>query len=195
MATLRSRRCSCSPLRRWSRLPTGLAQEPAGRGGANRAPAAPGPWFNVPLPPPFGQAPAVIVGARQPRPVVTAAGRTGRARVCRHAPFAPISTPSSASRRRAARRKRSAAARLWGRVTGFPSSTKTVELGGRSVPEGRHRRRASPADHAGRERVVLDAALVGSEAARGSGVRRPAARDVVLESAMPLSPSNLPAAR
>ena len=35
-----------------------------------RAPAKPGPWFGVPLPPPLGQDPAVIVGDRAPRPVV-----------------------------------------------------------------------------------------------------------------------------
>src|SRR5262245_2945945 len=58
-----------------------LAQDPprAGRGAAGRgrgaaARAKEGPWFGVPLPPPLGVEPAVIVGDRQPRPFVMPSG-------------------------------------------------------------------------------------------------------------------------
>ena len=105
---------------------TGLAQGPAGRGGANRAPAAPGPWFNVPLPPPFGHAPAVMVGVRPPRPVVLPPGEpaapefvgtTIRADLDAIVGFAKESRTT----------KEIGSGQIWGRITGFPSSTKTVK--------------------------------------------------------------------
>ena len=169
---------------------TGLAQGPAGRGGANRAPAAPGPWFNVPLPPPFGQAPAVMVGVRPPRPVVLPPGEpaspefvgtTIRADLDAIVGFAKESRTT----------KEIGSGQIWGRVSGFPSSTKTVNWAADQF------RKAGIADvkiqpitqeaNASFWMPLSWEVKVLADPSFGPGTR-----DVVLESAMPLSPSNLP---
>ena len=78
---------------------------------------------------------------------------------------------SSASRRKAAPRKKSAAGRSGGASAGIPSSTKTVNWAADQFRKAGIADVTHPADRAGSQRVVLDAALLGSEAARGSLVR------------------------
>src|SRR5436190_9205079 len=52
-----------------------LAAAQTGRGrGARSADAAPAAWFGVPMPPPLGKEPAVIVGSRAPLPFVMPPG-------------------------------------------------------------------------------------------------------------------------
>ena len=153
----------------------------------SRTAAKPGPWFGVTLPPPPGEEPAVIVGDRAPRPVIVPAGEAPSPELPAR-PSAPTSRRSSASRKRAGRRGDRQPDSCGG---ASPASRPAPRRStGPSISSARP---ASPtckraADHAGPRARVLAAAVVGSASARRSGVRA-GSTDVVLESAMPLSPS------
>ena len=135
-----------------------------------RTSAKPGPWFGVPLPPPLGKEPAVIVGDRAPRPVVLPSGETPSRRTDRH---------DDQGRRRGHRQHREREpdhARDRQRPVVGPHHRPAIghesgDVVGRSVPQGGHRGREGPADCDGAERAVLVPAVVGSPAARRSGVR------------------------
>ncbi|HEY1912773.1 MAG TPA: M28 family peptidase [Vicinamibacterales bacterium] len=105
-------------------------QSGAGRGGGRGAAAAPVPvpaaWFGVPLPSPFGKEPAVIVGSRTPTPFVmppTEAASpelTGAAIRKDLDAVVAFATESRTNRE-------VGSGQLWGRISGLPSSIKTVE--------------------------------------------------------------------
>jgi len=159
-----------------------------GVSGQSSKPAS-GAWFGLPLPPPMGATPAVIVGPRGPRPVAVPPGDpTGPelAAVTIRADLDTIVGFSKESRTT----KEIGSGQQWGRIAGFPSSAKTVAW---TVEQFR---RAGMADVKTQPfsqdpkssfwlplswelRLLADPAF------------GPGSADVVLDSAMPLSPSNL----
>ena len=97
-----------------------LAQDEAARRPVARKD---GPWFGVTLPPKAGTAAAVKVGTRPPRPTTPDAaapefaGASIKADVDTIVGFA----------RTAGKNKEIGNGQMWGRISGFPSSAKTVE--------------------------------------------------------------------
>jgi hypothetical protein len=158
------------------------AVEPNQRG-ATATPA----WFGVTLPQPPGTAPAVKVGARPPRP---AAAPATADRLEGDAIKRDVETIVGFAR--AARQsKEVGGGQMWGRIAGFPSSDRTVDW---AIDQFR---RAGITD-VRRQSITQDAKaslwlplswrvrLIG-DPAFGAG-----SNDVVLESALPVGPSNIP---
>lgn len=157
---------------------------------ARTAQTAEGPWFGVRLPPKMGQVPAVVVGDRGVRPVTVPAGEQQHRELEGAAIRADLETIVGFAKESRTTRE-IGSGQLWGRIAGFPSATKTVEW---SVAQFR---RAGIADVklqpitqekgasfwlplAWEVRLLADPAF------------GPGSADVVLESAMPLGPSELP---
>lgn len=160
-------------------LPALAAQPPAGA-----------PWFGVPLPPPFEVVPAVIVGTRGPRPVVVPPGDPSAPELTAAPIRADLDTIVAFSQDSRSR-KEIGAGQLWGRVAGFPSATKTVAWAVQQFREaGIARVETQAFTQASNTPFWLplswEVRLLG-DAAFGAGTR-----DVVLESAMPLAPSDIP---
>jgi hypothetical protein len=149
-----------------------------------------GPWFGLQLPAPSGDAPAVITGARGPRPVTVPPGEPAAPELSAAAIRADLDTIVGFSRESRARQE-IGGGQLWGRVTGFPSAARTVAW---AVDQFR---RAGIADVKTQPftqdpkaafwlPLVWEVRLLG-DPAFGAG-----SSDVVLTSAMPLSPSSIP---
>ncbi len=173
-------------------LGRGLAEAAFGReGGQDEAPRAAamrkdGPWFGIALPPKASAAPAVKVGARPPRPIIAdpAAPEFGgdaiKADVATIVGFA----------RAAAERKEIGSGQMWGRISGFPSSSTTVDW---AVNEFR---KAGIAEVKTQEinqdeKSSLWLPLSWKVTLIGDQAFGPGSNDVVLESALPVSPSTL----
>src|SRR5215218_2110138 len=102
--------------------PTASAQDEGGRRAA--LPRKDGPWFGVMVPPKADAAAAVKVGPRTPRPV--SAADSSSAEFAGPAIKSDVETIVGFAR--AARRsKEIGSGQMWGRVSGFPSSEKTIE--------------------------------------------------------------------
>lgn len=101
-----------------------LAQDGPERGPARRF--TNGPWFGLPLPPPPGKEPAVIVGSRTPRPVTLPAGEPANPELTGASIRADLETIVGFSKE-SQRTKEIGEGQTYGRVTGFPSSIKTVQ--------------------------------------------------------------------
>jgi hypothetical protein len=147
-------------------------------------------WFGVPLPMAPGHEPAVIVGDRGVRPAVVPAGEERHTELAGAAIRADVDTIVGFSKESRATRE-IGAGQLWGRIAGFPSATKTVAWAAEQF------RKAGIADvrvqsFGQDERASLwlplswDVRLLG-DPAFGAGTA-----DLVLQSAMPLQPSELP---
>ena len=163
--------------------------------GSAQTPATEGPWFGVPLPPAFEPhvAPA-IVGNRGPAPAIVPPGEGEYLDLTGAAIRADLETIVQFSRESRERRE-IGCGQLWGRITGFPSSRDTI---------------AWAAEQFRRDGIVEDVELQpfdqDAEAAfwlplswemrlDGDSTFGPNSGDVVLTTAMPLSPSELPVAR
>lgn len=85
----------------------------------------PGPWFSVPLPPKLGGVPAVIVGNRGVRPAIVPQAESGYREFDGKAIRADLETIVGFSKE-SRTAKEIGDGQLWGRITGFPSSTKTI---------------------------------------------------------------------
>ena len=154
-------------------------------------PEKPGPWFGLPLPTVGGARAAVVVGARPPRPVVVPPGEASPPELTGpslRADLEAIVAISNESRRQ----KEVGSGQLWGRISGFPSGTKAINW---TVNEWRK---------AGITDVKVQPMTQDPKAAfwmplswevrlLGDQAFGPGTADVVLESAMPLSPSDIPA--
>ncbi|HEX6162717.1 MAG TPA: M28 family peptidase [Vicinamibacterales bacterium] len=154
-----------------------------------RRPAAKreGPWFGVMLPPRAGAAPAVTVGARPARP---AAMNGDPAEFRADTIKADVETIVNFAREAGAK-KEIGSGQMWGRIAGFPSSDRTVEWAVEQF------RKAGITD-VKTQAITQDAksslwlplswkvTLLG-DAAFGDG-----SNDIVLESALPIGPSNIP---
>ena len=152
-----------------------------------QTPAAPAPWFGLTLPRPPSAAPAVKVGARPPRPAEALAkadelnGGAIKRDVETIVGFA----------RESRRSREVGSGQMWGRIAGFPSSDKTVDWALDQF------RRAGITD-VRRQPIAQDAKsslwlplswqvrLIG-DPAFGAG-----SQDIILESALPVGPSNIP---
>ncbi len=101
----------------------GVAQPPRSR----EAPSPPaGPWFSVPLPPKLGGVPAVLVGDRGTRPAIVPAGEATYRELTGANIRADLDTIVGFSKESRSTRE-IGPGQLWGRITGFPSSAKTIE--------------------------------------------------------------------
>jgi hypothetical protein len=158
------------------------AAQPAQRGATGTS-----AWFGLTLPQPPTAAPAVKVGARPPRPAaaVTTADNELRGDVIKR----DVETIVGFARE-SRQSKEIGSGQMWGRVAGFPSSDKTVDWALDQF------RRAGITD-VRRQPIVQDAKsslwlplswqvrLLG-DPAYGAG-----SNDIVLESALPIGPSNI----
>jgi Peptidase family M28 len=142
-----------------------------------------GAWFGVRLPPKVGEAAAVRVGSRPPRPVVRPAGEP-------EAPDLHVARIVGFAREARARAEQGSD-QMWGRVAGFPSATKTVAWAAdafraagiedvRVQPIAQDPRASFWMPLSWEVRLLADPAF-------GSGTA-----DVVLDSALPLTPSSIP---
>jgi len=153
-------------------------------------PAADTAWFGVALPPPAGASPAVRVGTRAPRPVSLPSGELpspdfdGAAMKADVATIVGFSTEARMGRE-------VGTGQMWGRIAGFPSNDRTVAWAVeqfRSAGIGDVRTQPIAQDPKSelwlplswRVRVLADPAF------------GPDTSDVVLESALPVSPSSVP---
>ena len=172
--------------------PAGRGQAPAGRGGrgAARGPAAPAAWFGLPLPPPFGKDPAVIVGDRAPRPVILPAGEPANPEFVGATIRKDLETIVGFSKESRAT-KEFGSGQMWGRVSGFTSGAKTISWAADQF------RNAGISD-VKIQPINVDPAtsfwvpLSWEVRILGDPAFGPGSNDVVLESALPLSPSDIP---
>ncbi len=152
------------------------------------APAArkDGPWFGLTLPPRAGEAPAVRVGPRAPRPVTDSpADELNGASLKRDLDtIVGIAQAARAS-------KEIGSGQMWGRIAGFPSSDRTVAWAlDQFRAAGITDIRTQTIEQDGKSALWLPLSwkvtLIG-DAAFGAG-----SNDVVLESALPVGPSHIP---
>jgi hypothetical protein len=148
-----------------------------------------GPWFGLHPPQPSGSAPAVITGARGPRPVSVPAGDPAAPELAAAAIRADLDTIVGFSRESRERRE-IGSGQLWGRIAGFPSAARTVawavdQFRGAGIPDVK----TQPFNQDPKASFWLplswEVRLLG-DAAFGAG-----SADMVLASAMPLSPSSI----
>lgn len=169
-------------------VPPVVAQdEPAGRG-ARPGGNPNGPWFGLPLPPAPGQEPAVMVGDRAPRPAVFA--EAGPPELTGAAIRRDLETIVGFSKESRAARE-FGSGQMWGRVSGFPSSARTVDWAVEQFRKaGIADVRVQPIAQDPRSTFWLplswEVKLLG-DPALGAG-----SSDVVLQSAIPVTPSEIP---
>ena len=170
------------------------AADDAGRGARGRGArggTGQGPWFGVMLPPPLGKDPAVIVGERQPRPFVMPQGEAAAPELTGSTIRSDIDTIVGFAKE-SRRTKEFGSGQTWGRVTGFASSMKTVDWAvdqfrKAGIADVKAQPISQPAGSGFWIPLSWEVRLL-ADPAFGPGTA-----DVVLESALPLSPSNLPA--
>ena len=157
--------------------------EPARRAAAKKD----GPWFGVSLPPAAGAEVAVKVGARPPRPIAadTASPEFGGASIKSDvATIVGFATAAQAG-------KEIGNGQMWGRISGFPSSQKTIEW---AVDQFRKagitdaKTQAITQDETSSLWLPLSwkVTLLGDPAFGGGS------QDLTLASALPVGPSNIP---
>jgi hypothetical protein len=160
-----------------------LAQDEATRPAARRD----GPWFGVALPPRVNAAAAVKVGPRPARPVtgidVSAPEFAGAA--IKH----DVETIVGFARN-AARAKEIGSGQMWGRIAGFASSDQTVDWAvqqfrGAGISDVKTQTIAQDAKSSLWLPLSWKVTLIG-DPAFGAG-----SNDIVLESALPVGPSNI----
>src|SRR5688572_16847625 len=153
------------------------------------AAAKPGPWFGVPLPPPLGQDPAVIVGDRSPRPVVLPSGEAPSPELAGATIKADVEAIVNIAKESRSTRE-IGSGQMWGRVTGLPSGTKGVtwsadQFRKAGIPDVKIQPIAMEPNARFWFPLSWEIRLL-EDAAFGPGTA-----DVVLESAIPLSPSDI----
>jgi hypothetical protein len=155
-----------------------------------RAAAKPGPWFGVPVPPPLGQEPAVIVGDRAPRPVVLPNGEPASTELTGATIKADVETIVSIAKESRSTRE-IGSGQMWGRVTGLPSGTKAVQWGaGQFRKAGIADVKVQPIAMEPNARFWFPLSWEVRLLADPSF--GPGTADVILDSAIPLGPSDIP---
>lgn len=166
-------------------IPTNRQAAPPGEQGAE----APG-WFGVPLPPRLGDTPAILVGERGPHPVTLPIGEPLLPELDGRAIRADVDAIVEISKW--SRREREiGSGQLWGRISGLPSGARASQwAAGQLRKAGVADVRVQPVAQDPRASLWLplswEVRLLG-DSSFGAGTT-----DVVLESAMPLPPSELP---
>lgn len=150
---------------------------------------ADGPWFGVPLPPGPDPGPAVVIGSRTPRPVTFARDASSR-ELTAESLGADLTTIVGFSKASRARRE-IGSGQLWGRVAGLASADETVQWAADQFRKaGIADVRVQPVPQDARAGLWLPLAwsvTIHGDAAFGAG-----SADVVLHSAIPVVPSDLP---
>jgi hypothetical protein len=155
-----------------------------------RGAAKPGPWFGVPLPPPLGKEPAVVVGERAPRPVILPPGEPSAPELAGAVIKADLDAIVGFAKESRTGRE-IGTGQMWGRVSGLPSGTKTINWAVEQL------RKAGIAD-VKVQPIVQDAnarfwfPLSWEVRLLADPAFGPGTADVVLDSAIPLSPSDIP---
>jgi len=163
---------------------TGSAQQPAGRGAA--AAAKPGPWFGVKLPPKLSAVPAVVVGDRGTRPAIVPQGEASFHEFDGATIRKDLETIVGFSKESRAA-KEIGSGQLWGRISGYPSSAKTIEWAAEQFRQaGIKDVKLQPITQDPQSRMWLATSWefkLLADPAYGPGTS-----DIVLESATPLGP-------
>lgn len=151
---------------------------------------AAGPWFGLRLPPQPGEAAAVRVGARPARPVARPAGEAATPDLDARRIAADLRTIVGFATE-ARQNQEQGSRQMWGRVAGFPSAAKTVawaaaEFGRAGITDVRVQPIAQDPRATFWMPQSWEVRLLG-DPAFGEGTS-----DVVLHSALPLSPSSVP---
>ncbi len=152
--------------------------------------AKPGPWFGVPVPPPLGQDAAVIVGDRAPRPVALPAGEAPAAELAGKAIKTDVEA-IVAFAKESRNSREIGSGQMWGRIAGLRSGTKTVAWAADQF------RKAGIAD-VKVQPIVQEAnarfwfPLSWEVRLLADPAFGPGSADVILDSAIPLSPSDIP---
>lgn len=152
------------------------------------------PWFGLMLPPPFQpHALPAIVGDRGPTPAMVPAGEEGFAELKGEAIWKDLVSVVEFSKQSRAERE-IGSGQLWGRISGFPSSTRTVEWVVEQFKEaGIADTRIQTFKQSPNASFWMP--LSWELRIKGNAAFGPGSADVVLETAMPLSPSQLPNGR
>ncbi len=156
---------------------------------AGEAPSADEPWFGVMLPPGFAPHALQVINARAAAPAVVPQGESQYRELAGSAIQADLETIVGFSRE-SEETAEVGEGQIWGRITGFPSGSKTIEW---AVNEFRAAGisdvQLQPFDQEADASIWLplswEVRLIG-DPAFGTG-----SKDVVLESAMPLSAGDL----
>lgn len=161
--------------------------EPAG---AARAERRSGPWFGIPLPPAVGAEPAVVVGTRAPRPVQVPTGSPDGPEFAAAALRTDLTTIVGFSKESRAT-KEIGSGQQWGRVSGFPSGAKTIDWAAEQFRKaGISDVRVQPISQDPRSAFWLP--LSWEVRLLGDPAFGPGTADVVLQSAIPVPPSDIP---
>jgi hypothetical protein len=148
------------------------------------------PWFGLPVPQAVKAGPAVQVGARLPRPVALQPGEAAASELAGAAIKADVATiVNFATEARV--RKELGGDQMWGRVSGFPASAETVrwaadQFRAAGITDVRVQPVAQTAGASLWLPLSWRVTLLG-DAAFGAG-----SGDMVLESALPVAPSQVP---
>jgi hypothetical protein len=163
-------------------------EETGGRGRAARR--TDGPWFGVTLPPTSAKDPAVIVGSRAPLPFVMPPGEakspelngaTIRADVEKVVGFATESRTS----------REVGSGQLWGRISGLPAALKTVEyVAAQFRAAGIADVKVQPIEQDPKSTFWFP--LSWEVRLLANDTFGPGTADVVLQSALPVTPSTIP---
>jgi hypothetical protein len=161
---------------------TALAQEP-------RTPAKAAAWFGVALPPPLGKEPAVLVGDRAPRPVTLLPGEGVAPELVGAALQSDVDTIVRFSKESRTGRE-IGSGQMWGRIAGLPSGAKTAAW---AVDQFRKAGIANTALQPIVQEPTARFWLPLSWEVRllADPAFGPGSADVVLESALPLTPSDI----
>lgn len=167
----------------------GVSQAQEQRDAQERDARADQPWFGVHLPPRVGAESAVIVGERPPRPVALPADEPKHPELQGETIARDVRTIVDFSKQSRASRELGSA-QMWGRVSGFPSSDATVDWAAAQLRRaGIAEVRTQPIEQEPRASFWLpqtwEVRLL-ADPAFGPG-----SQDVVLESALPLAPSQI----
>ena len=159
-------------------------------GGARRVEKRDGPWFGLALPPAVGAEPAVVVGDRAPRPVHIPPNAPTGPEFDAATLRADLNTIVGFSKESRAT-KEIGTGQQWGRVSGFPSGAKTIDWAAEQFRRAGIRDvRVQPITQDPRASFWLPLAWevkLLADPAFGAG-----STDVVLQSAIPVPPSEIP---
>ena len=169
-------------------LATLLCARHAGAQTGTAAAAVKAPWFGLPLPG-GTSAPAVLVGTRPPRPVALPPGESPAKEFDAAAMKADVQTiVQFAVNSRA--RKEVGSGQMWGRISGFPSSDTTVAWAADQFRQaGIKEVRIQPIAQDPRASLWLP--LTWKVTLLADPAFGPGTQDLVLESALPVGPSQL----
>ena len=156
---------------------------------AEEAPLADGPWLGVMLPPGLAPHGLPVISDRPAAPAVVPQGESGYRELAGSAIQADLETIVAFSRE-SRETAEVGEGQIWGRITGFPSGSKTIqwavnEFRAAGIPDVELQQFDQDPDASIWLPLSWEVRLLG-DPAFGAG-----SADVVLESAMPLSPGDL----